>query len=213
MKYLALSLILCLAACSGGEQSTVENTTSSTPPNIVFLIADDWSYPHAGVYGDETVRTPTFDFIAENGALFNNAYCAAPSCAPSRAAILTGRYPHQLESAGNLWSVFPSKFSNWVSLLQQAGYHTGKSRKGWGPGNHVKGGYPENPAGKNYEDFDTFLNDRKEDQPFCYWFGSHDPHRAYEINMGVKTGMESEKVIVPGFLPDTDCVRNDILDY
>jgi arylsulfatase A-like enzyme len=48
-------------------------------PNILFLIADDWSYPHAGIYGDPVVRTPTFDRLAEEGALFEHAYTAAPS--------------------------------------------------------------------------------------------------------------------------------------
>ncbi len=190
-----------------------ESITQTSRPNILFLIADDWSFPHAGAYGDPTVRTPTFDRLATEGAVFENAYCAAPSCSPSRASILLGRYPHQMESAGNLWSVIPSKFPNWVSLLNEAGYHTGKSRKGWGPGDFEAGGYEHNPAGKDYADFNHFLKDKKEGQPFVYWFGSQDPHRIYETNAGLKTGMDPSSVVVPGFLPDTPCVRNDIMDY
>jgi arylsulfatase A-like enzyme len=159
------------------------------------------------------VQTPTFDYLAQEGALFSNAYTAAPSCSPSRAAILTSRFPHQLESAGNLWSVFPAKFPNWVSILAENGYHTGKSQKGWAPGDFERGGYTNNPAGKDYKDFKTFLEARESDQPFCYWFGSTDPHRIYETNTGVRTGMESSNVDVPGFLPDLECVRNDIMDY
>lgn len=205
-------LISLLSSCRPVEQ--VSETSSSTPPNILFLIADDWSFPHAGAYGDPVIRTPTFDYLASEGALFNNAYCAAPSCSPSRAAILTGRYPHQLESAGNLWSVIPNKFPNWVSLLKEAGYHTGSWRKGWGPGDFKKGGYTHNPAGKHYDSFDEFLATKKEkDQPFCFWFGSSDPHRVYETNTGVRSGMKAELVKVPDFLPDTDCIRNDIMDY
>ncbi|NNE78016.1 MAG: sulfatase, partial [Pricia sp.] len=166
-----------------------------------------------GIYGDPTVRTPTFDRLANEGALFENAYCAAPSCSPSRASILLGRYPHQNESAGNLWSVFPKTFPNWVSLLRESGYHTGMSRKGWGPGDFKAGGYKHNPAGKEYLDFDTFLKDKKEGQPFVYWFGSQDPHRNYETNTGVKSGMDAASVKVPEFLPDTPCVRNDMMDY
>ena len=187
--------------------------TDHTKPNVLFLIADDWSYPHAGIYGDKNVRTPTFDWIAQHGASFSHAFCAAPSCSPSRASILTSRYPHQLESAGNLWSIFPNKFSNWVSILNEHGYHTGKSRKGWAPGDFEKGGYKHNPAGKNYESFEDFIQHRKKGQPFSFWFGSSDPHRPYEPNSGVKTGMDRQTVEVPGFLPDVDCVRNDILDY
>ena len=187
---------------SGMKVENDATTYQESRPNIIFMIADDWSYPHAGIYGDKTVRTPTFDALAKNGALFENAYCAAPSCAPSRASILLSRYPHQMESAGNLWSVIPDKFPNWVSLLKEAGYHTGKSRKGWGPGDFVAGGYEQNPAGKDYVDFDAFLLDKKSGQPFSYWFGSQDPHRVYETNTGIKTCMDPSTVQVPGILPD-----------
>ena len=46
------------------------------------------------------------------------------------------------------------------------------------------------PAGKDYPDFDTFLKDKREEQPFVYWFGSSDPHRTYETNTGIKAGMD-----------------------
>ncbi|MBT8298192.1 MAG: sulfatase, partial [Maribacter sp.] len=214
-KFLRLGLILVLTGfVSGGSpKAPIVGNNQLTRPNIVFLIADDWSYPHAGAYGDQTVRTPTFDHLSKMGVLFENAFCAAPSCSPSRASILLGRYPHQLESAGNLWSVIPDKYQNWVSLLKESGYHTGKSRKGWGPGDYKKGGYKHNPAGEDYPDFNTFLEANEKHQPFVYWFGSQDPHRAYETNTGVKSGMDAENVIVPGFLPNNPCVRNDIMDY
>ncbi len=207
-----LSIILFLGFFAGNEPA-VDPGTSAPLPNILFLIADDWSYPHAGAYGDKIVKTPTFDRLASEGALFHNAYCAAPSCSPSRAAILTGRYPHQLESAGNLWSVFPSKFPNWVSLLEEAGYFTGKTRKGWGPGDEKRGGYEHNPAGPSFESFKAFLDARPPGKPFCYWFGGYDPHRPYEPSMGIRAGMNLGEVEVPGFLPDMECIRNDILDY
>ncbi|MCS7160849.1 MAG: sulfatase-like hydrolase/transferase, partial [Gemmatales bacterium] len=93
--------------------------------NILFCIADDWSYPHASIYGDAVVRTPTFDRIAREGALFTNCYCAAPSCTPSRAAILTGRFPHSLEEGANLWGFLPARYVVYPDLLEQAGYHVG----------------------------------------------------------------------------------------
>ena len=182
-------------------------------PNILFLLADDWSYPHAGVYGDPVVRTPTFDRIAREGALFQHAYAAAPSCSASRAAILTGRYPHQLESGGNLWSEWPSQYPTYVFLLEEKGYFTGSTRKGWGPGDYAVSGLKHNPAGKSYDDFTSFLKARPDDQPFVFWFGSSDPHRDYETNTGIRSGMKLEDVEVPGFLPDLTCVRNDMLDY
>ena len=49
-------------------------------PNIIFCLADDWGWPHAGVYGDQAVKTPNFDRLADEGVLFNNAYVSSPSC-------------------------------------------------------------------------------------------------------------------------------------
>lgn len=213
MKYIGLFLLFGLFGAGTFSFHTDRDGPEYQPPNILFLIADDWSYPHAGIYGDKVVRTPTFDWLAKNGALFENAYCAAPSCSPSRASILLGRYPHQNESAGNLWSVIPDKFPNWVTLLKHNGYHTGKSRKGWGPGDFVAGGYEQNPAGQDYADFKDFLSNKKAGQPFSFWFGSNDPHRNYETNTGVKAGMDRSVVEVPAFLPDLPCIRNDIMDY
>ncbi|GMQ28174.1 sulfatase [Algoriphagus confluentis] len=185
----------------------------SKQPNILFLIADDWSYPHAGIYGDKVVRTPTFDRLAAEGALFTNAYTASPSCSPSRASILLGRYPHQNGAGGNLWSEFPNAHPTYVQILEKAGYFTGSTRKGWGPGEFKVTGFAHNPAGKSFGDFEAFLKERKSGTPFTFWFGSSDPHREYVANTGIQAGMELENVVVPGFFPDNDCVRNDILDY
>jgi len=60
-------------------------------PNILFCIADDWSWPHAGVAGAKVIKTPTFDRVAREGVLFENAFVSAPSCTPSRGAIVTGQ--------------------------------------------------------------------------------------------------------------------------
>ena len=211
-RILSFSLI---AACLlfSCKESAPASQPSPQKPNVLFLIADDWSYPHAGILGDAQVQTPTFDFLAREGALFHHAYTASPSCSPSRASILTGRYPHQNEGGGNLWSVFPGKFPTWVNGLEDLGYFCGKARKGWAPGNFKKGGYEHNPAGRHYDTFEEFYAQKEKDAPFSFWFGSSDPHRRYETNTGVKTGMRADLVEVPGFMPDVECVQNDILDY
>jgi arylsulfatase A-like enzyme len=184
-----------------------------TRPNIVLMIADDWSWPHAGAYGDKVVRTPAFDRVAAEGALFTRAYCASPSCTPSRGALLTGRPVHQLENGGNLWSILPKKFVCYPDLLEQAGYAVGLTGKGWGPGTIEGTGRTRNPAGPTFKDFAAFLKTVRKGQPFCYWYGSQDPHRPYEPGTGIKAGMKPEEVVVPPFWPDTPEVRSDILDY
>lgn len=187
--------------------------TQSSRPNILFIIADDWSYPHAGAYGDRVVKTPNFDRVAREGVLFTNAFCAAPSCTPSRASLLTGRAVHQLEEGGNLHAFLPAKFDVYPDLLETSGYVVGHTRKGWGPGKFEAGGRQRNPAGTQFKNFDEFFKQAPKDKPFCFWFGSQDPHRPYDKGSGAKSGMKAEEVIAPVFLPDTPETRDDILDY
>ena len=180
-------------------------------PNILFCIADDWSWPHAGVYGDPVVKTPAFDRVAREGVLFTRAFCAAPSCTPSRGAILTGQMPHRLESGGNLWSFLPAKYPVYPDLLEASGYVVGMQGKGWSPGRVVD--RPRNPAGPSAKSFAEFLVSVPEGKPFCFWFGGTDPHRPYDLGSGAEAGLKATDVVVPPYLPDTPEVRNDILDY
>ncbi|HLX60430.1 MAG TPA: sulfatase [Planctomycetota bacterium] len=180
-------------------------------PNILFCIADDASYPHFSANGDNLCKTPNFDQIAREGIRFTHAFCASPSCTPSRGAILTGQAVHRLESGANLWSTLPAKFETYPDTLEKNGYVVGFTRKGWGPGQN--GERKRNPAGPNFKTYADFMKTVPADKPFCFWFGSHDPHRPYEKGEGVKLGLRLEDVRVPAFLPDFPEVRSDILDY
>lgn len=183
---------------------------SDERPNILFLIADDQSFPHAGFAGDPVVRTPAFDRVAEEGVVFTNAYVSSPSCTPSRAAVLTGRNHWELEDTANLWSTWPG-WRVYPEQLAQAGYHVGHCLKGWGPG-ESRFRFEQNPAGPRYQDFGDFLSGC-DDEAFCFWFGSHQPHRPYVEGSGVQAGMRLDDVVVPPFLPDCDPIRADIADY
>jgi N-sulfoglucosamine sulfohydrolase len=207
--WLAVSVPAALAFPAGAQP------TSARPqrPNILFAIADDWSWPHAGAYGDRTVATPTFDRIAREGARFTHAFTVSPSCTPSRAAILTGQAAHRLAEGGNLHGFLPARFAVYPDLLEAAGYFVGSTRKGWGPGRVEPGGRSRNPAGPQFPSFEEFMKQRPADRPFCFWFGSHEPHRPYPKGSGLKAGLTLESVVVPPFLPDTPEVRSDLLDY
>ncbi len=195
---------------------TPADATAAEPdrrPNILFALADDWAWPHAGVYGDKVVKTPVFDRVAREGVLFTHVFCAAPTCSASRASILTGQAPHRLEEGANLWGILPQRYPVYPDLLEKAGYAVGYSGKGWGPGTLEGSGRTRNPAGPHFKNFTEFLQKAPADKPFCFWFGSHDPHRAYVKGSGVRSGMDPSKVVVPPDLPDTPEVRSDILDY
>jgi len=209
-----LSAGLAVSGCTSLlPRTALSDEGPDTRPNILFAIADDWSWPHAGVYGDEVVKTPVFDRVAAEGALFAHAYCASPSCTPSRAGILTGQAIHRLEESGNLWSILRPKFQVYPDLLEAAGYFVGHTGKGWGPGSIEASGRTRNPAGPGFKSFEEFLRGAPDDGPFCFWFGSKNPHRPYEKGSGVESGMNPDDVDVPPFLPDLPEVRSDILDY
>ena len=204
-------LISIFALLSFFNSATV--AAQNPRPNILYCLADDWAWPHAGVYGDKTVRVPNFDRIARDGFLFTQAHSAAPSCTPSRAAMLTGRAVHSLAEGANLYGFLPTKFETYPDTLEKAGYVVGFSRKGWGPGDFQAGGRKRNPAGPVFKDFASFLKTVPAGKPFCFWFGSHEPHRPYENGAGAKIGLKPDLVKVPSFWPDNAEVRNDILDY
>jgi arylsulfatase A len=68
----------------------------TNPPNIVFILADDLGWTDLGCYGSNYYRTPNIDRLASQGLRFTNAYAACPVCSPTRASILTGKYPARL---------------------------------------------------------------------------------------------------------------------
>ncbi len=181
-------------------------------PNILFILADDWSYPYVSLYGDSTIRTPTIDRLARNGTVFTNAYCAAPSCTPSRAAILTGRYPHNLGEGVNLCGKLDYKIPTYVQLLEKEGYQVAFDRKGWAPGDFHKMGYTRNPAGQMAE-LDTLLDQLPKGKPFFFWFGTNDPHRPYALGSGKKAGIDPQEIHLPAFLPDVPEIRGDVADH
>ena len=214
------SLTGCLAKqLLAAEEALREASSERKPgksrrcPNILFAISDDQSWVHTGASGDRVVKTPVFDNVAREGVLFTHAFCSAPSCTPSRGAIVTGQAAFRLEEGADLWSTLPAKFEVYPDLLEAAGYHVGFTRKGWGPGQFEPGGRARNPAGKPFKNFEVFLKSVPGGEPFCFWFGSTDPHRPYVKGSGVRSGKKLEDVAVPPFLPDAAEVRSDILDY
>lgn len=206
-------------------------TRPAPRPNILFVISDDQSFPHAGVYGARGLKTPAFDRIAREGVQFNNSFCASPSCTPSRSAILTGRHQWQLDQAGALYGTIPPKYPLLTHLLQDAGYHAGFTGKGWGPGDWQAAGLARHPNGTMYNqrrhasvrpgldprdyaaNFQDFLDARPAGAPFFFWLGATEPHRVYHRGAGRETGHSLDEVIVPPYWPDHDEIRSDILDY
>ncbi len=208
-------------------------TVSENYPNILFFITDDQSWEHTSFAGEVAITTPGFDRIALEGIYFKNAICAAPSCSPSRGAIITGQEIWRLGEAAQLFSAVPKELSklSFPLLLEDNGYHVGYTQKGWAPNDFSIYGWEKHPLGQSYmknriepptkhivknnyfANFKAFLDAKEEDEPFFFWCGTSEPHRAFEKGSGFDYGIDSHKIRIPGFLPDEPEIRADISDY
>ncbi len=223
-------LTLALMAFS----AAIASAQPATRPNILFAIADDWGYGHASAYGAKWVSTPAFDRVAREGVLFTNAYTPNAKCAPSRACLLTGRNSWQLKEAANHICYFPAEFKGWGEALAEQGWFVGHTTKGWGPGvANDASGKPRQMTGRAFNkrtaeppatgmgrsdysaNFVDFLDAAPAETPWCFWYGAIEPHRGYEFGSGVAKGGKQLAQIdhVPGYWPDTETVRHDMLDY
>jgi arylsulfatase A-like enzyme len=129
------------------------------PPNILVIVADDMGYADLGVHGSRDIKTPNIDALAAGGIRFSSGYVTGPYCSPTRAGLLTGRYPQRFGHEFNLGvgaanSTFglPRSERTLADVLRQAGYHTalfGKWHLGAGPGFH--------PMDRGFDEFLGFL--------------------------------------------------------
>jgi uncharacterized sulfatase len=228
-----IGILLCTGAGAIAPASAA--TKSSAPfdrPNILFAIADDQSWAHTSIDGCAYVKTPAFDRVAREGVRFSQAYCASPSCTPSRSTVLAGRHIWQIGEGGVLYGTLEKRYPLFTHLLADAGYFAGWTGKGWGPGDWQAGGLERHPIGREYNselmdprphetidardyaaNFAAFLEERPAGEPFFFWFGATEPHRVYEKGSAVRAGKRVEDVTVPSYWPDTEEIRSDLLDY
>jgi arylsulfatase len=141
--------------------------SSSRPPNIVFVLADDLGYNELGSYGQDKIRTPNLDRIAAEGMRFTQHYSGSPVCAPSRCVLLTGMHTghafirgnDEMPERGDIWNdvslegqrPIPEDTHTVAEMLKEVGYTTGVMGK-WGLGGPGSTGEPNR-------------------QGFDYWYG------------------------------------------
>jgi N-sulfoglucosamine sulfohydrolase len=180
-------------------------------PNFIVFIADDAAWNDCGPYGNQNIKTPNINTLAEEGVIFTNAFLTTSSCSPSRCSILTGRYPHST-GAPELHMPLPSDQLLFAGELQKAGYFTAVAGKYHiGPKraefDTIYGGHP---SGCEY--WLEALQNRPKDKPFFLWLAALDPHRDYFPNT-IPEPHRPEDVIVPPNLPDNDSTRKDLALY
>ncbi|MDX1979663.1 MAG: sulfatase [Bryobacteraceae bacterium] len=181
---------------------------NSRPPNIVFIISDDHSYPDLGCCGNPAIKTPNLDRLAGEGMRFDNCFVTSAQCSPNRSSILTGCAPHTIGTS-RLHTAMPEWETTFVDLLKDAGYFAGAFRKV-----HQGAAFDKkwNFYGTPRDQFSKFFDAIPAGKPFFLHVGFTDPHRPYGRG-AYPVRHDPKSVIVPKYLPDTAEIRQDIADY
>jgi arylsulfatase A-like enzyme len=135
------------------------------PPNILVILVDDLGYGDLSSYGAPDLLSPSIDRLAADGMRFTDFHSNSPVCSPTRAALLTGRYPDLVgvpgvirQEAGNSWGNLADDATLLAKPLSDAGYHTalvGKWHLGYAP--------PDHPLDRGFAFFHGFLGDMMDD--------------------------------------------------
>lgn len=188
MNRLRTILTLITAMCGFGVSSGLF-AAESRSPNIVLVTADDLGCL-LSCYGEKRIATPKLDALAASGVLFRNAYVAESSCSQSRAALLTGRWPHQngqVGLAGLGFRMHPGQ-ATLPALLKSAGYHTGIIGKlhvepakdfpfDWMPAKEKTAALPtRNVRWVAEQSREFFASAKAAGKPFFYYVNFFDPH-------------------------------------
>lgn len=198
--------------------------------NILLITCHDLGR-FLGCYGVTTVQTPHLDRLAADGVQFTNAFCTAPQCSPSRAALYTGRYPHSngvmgLTHADFAWDLHPAE-QHLAQYLRRAGYatslvgiiHEAQSAERCGFDEVVAPGHGEEISDQTLLLLAQYA-DRQ--QPFYLQVGYHEPHRVAPPGeerpdyMGFAGDYirpdDSLGVTIPEYLMDTPQARRELTE-
>jgi len=164
--------ILTLAVALVGFGSA---TLNAAKPNILVILVDDLGISDLSCYGAKDLRSPQLDQLARDGMKFENFYANCPVCSPTRASLITGRYPDVVGVPGvirsnprNSWGYLDPSAVTLPQIMKQAGYDTAMVGK-W----HLGIWSPNRPNEKGFDWFKGFLGDMMED----YWH-----HRRHGTN-------------------------------
>lgn len=157
---------LLLLSCGGKQEAKKEVVSKEeTPPNIIFIFADDWGYGDLGIHGSSFCKTPNLDKMAAEGIDFQNFSVVNPVCSPSRVAVMTGQYPARQSVHGHFASVeshIQRNMPDWLNpqapllpkMLKEAGYSTAHFGKWHLSNTHVEDA--PSPLEYGYDEYGAF---------------------------------------------------------
>jgi arylsulfatase A-like enzyme len=164
---MVLKRILLFVFVGGFLFSRGQSTMNTKHPNIICILVDDLGYGDLSIQGATDMRTPNIDNLAKQGLTFTHFYANSTVCSPSRASLLSGRYPDLVgvpgvirQNKNNSWGHLAEDATLIPSVLKVGGYHTAMIGK-W----HLGFDSPNTPNGKGFDYFKGFLGDMMDD----YW--------------------------------------------
>jgi arylsulfatase A-like enzyme len=228
--YGALCFLLVFFTCIFSS-CNIDKKQADTRPNIIFIMSDDHGYQAISAYGDSLNHTPNIDALAKEGMLFNRAFVNNSLCAPSRAAILTGKYSNMNGIKGNGDEVFDGSQNTFPKLLHQAGYQTAMIGK-WhlvskptgfdfwnilpGQGDYYNPDFIDSTGTKRVEGYVTdlttdkainWLDHRDTSKPFCVLVWNKAPHRDWMSAIKYLHEFDSVNIPVPSTFFDDYATR------
>ncbi|HSH93279.1 MAG TPA: sulfatase [Roseimicrobium sp.] len=190
--------------------NAVTAAVSPSRPDIVIFLTDDQSQLDCTPYGGSDIRTPNMQRLAEKGMTFTRAYVASPSCAPSRAALLTGLMPARNGAESN-HAKPRADLKKWPAYFQELGYEVVafgkvshyKHTADYGFDHFANDTFHEHVAITNAV---TWLNQRKREgaKPLCLFVGSNWPHVPWPEEA---SGYDPAKLKLPAGSIDTPATR------
>ncbi len=231
MKHILIIIFSCCIISSCTDQSNKKDEQRDARPNIIFIMSDDHAYQAISAYGNSLNHTPNIDALAKEGMLFNRAFVNNSLCAPSRAAILTGKYSNMNGIKGNGDEVFDGSQETFPKLLQRAGYQTAMIGK-WhlvsnptgfnfwnilpGQGEYYNPDFIDSTGTKRVEGYVTdlttdkainWLNNRDTTKPFCALVWNKAPHRDWMPALEYLHEFDSVNIPVPATFFDDYSTR------
>ncbi len=229
-----LATVLSLHLVSPARAESADASPSDRP-NFVLIIADDIGFRDLGCYGSVNARTPRLDALSGESLRLTNAFLTASSCSPSRASIITGRYPHNNGPASELHKPIPWHLPSVTGVLREDGYYTalsGKNHMSWtqtprdtvsppAAFDKIDNGADKNAVPKNsggHANWVKAVQNRPIDQPFMLWLASFDAHRNWDADGqwdDSKYGPRhrGEDLELPPAFVDTPQTRKDFASY
>ncbi len=146
---ITVGISFTLFSCKESAKEELMNELPLSRPNVIFILADDLGYGDLGCYGQQKIRTPRIDGMAENGIRFTDHYAGNTVCAPSRASLLTGLHQGHAPVRGNNNNVLSQNDFTIAYMFQKAGYETALIGK-WGLGGVGSSGEPSKQGFGSY---------------------------------------------------------------